>query len=282
MKYNGMLISAVESMSEATVAAGQHPPQSRIFRELQNIQFGENRTKEEAKAQPRSAAKQTNKASDQPPRPRPLRKQHPEDEIGRYKHVQLVDVDFNFVQFGKGQQLVNQTLLLGPHELRDSEHLAEELANVYGLSEQDSLTLSRMTISSFLSTPDTGQQQEGSVKVGENLKLSDRLSHLNDKGKATVSDIPQFINKKGDSKASALARHFELLSREFEKERIRDRKKRSAGMRQPRAMPPTTAAANAIVEVYNDIDEASAGPNTSLLASNEEGAASDVEASLPE
>lgn len=181
------------------------------MKELQNIQFGENRTKAATKVKPKStAAEQTNKP-DQPPRPKPPGKQNPEDEIGRYKHVQLVDVDFKFDQAGEGQQLVNHTLFLSSHDLRDLEHLAEELANVYGLPEQDSLTLSRMAISSFSTTPDTDQQQEGSVKVDKTL--SDRLSNLKNQGKA-------------NSKISTLARHFEQLTREFEKERILDRKKR--------------------------------------------------------
>jgi len=96
---------------------------------------------------------------------------------------------------------------------------------------------------------------EGSVRVDK--KLSDRLGlrNLKDRGKTTASGIPRFVHKKRESKVSTLARHFEQLSREFEKERIRDRKKRAASMRQPRAMLPRTTT-KAIVEVYDDVNDA--------------------------
>ncbi|KAH7180530.1 hypothetical protein DER46DRAFT_631346 [Fusarium sp. MPI-SDFR-AT-0072] len=86
---------------------------------------------------------------------------------------------------------------------------------------------------------------EGSIRVDK--KLSDRLGlrNLKDRGKATASGIPRFVHKKRESK----------LSREFEKERIRDRKKRAASMRQPRAMLPRTTT-KAIVEVYDDVNDA--------------------------
>ncbi|KAF9767946.1 hypothetical protein IL306_014825 [Fusarium sp. DS 682] len=96
---------------------------------------------------------------------------------------------------------------------------------------------------------------EGSIRVDK--KLSDRLGlrNLKDRGKATASGIPRFVHKKRESKVSTLAKHFEQLSREFEKERIRDRKKRAASMRQPRAMLPRTTT-KAIVEVYDDVNDA--------------------------
>ncbi|KAF7561339.1 hypothetical protein G7046_g2777 [Stylonectria norvegica] len=98
-------------------------------------------------------------------------------------------------------------------------------------------------------------QAEGSIKVDK--KLSDRLglSALKNRTKATTSSIPRFVHKKRETKVSTLARHFEQLSREFEKERIRDRKKRAASMRQPRAMLPRTTT-KAIVEVYDDVNDA--------------------------
>ncbi|KAM0345524.1 hypothetical protein ACHAPU_006451 [Fusarium lateritium] len=101
---------------------------------------------------------------------------------------------------------------------------------------------------------------EGSIRVDK--KLSDRLGlrNLKDRGKATASGIPRFVHKKRESKVSTLARHFEQLSREFEKERIRDRKKRAANMRQPRAMLPRTTT-KAIVEVYDDVNDAFEEPS---------------------
>ncbi|KAF5027704.1 hypothetical protein F66182_188 [Fusarium sp. NRRL 66182] len=111
---------------------------------------------------------------------------------------------------------------------------------------------------------------EGSIRVDK--KLSDRLGlrNLKDRGKATASGIPRFVHKKRETKVSTLARHFEQLSREFEKERIRDRKKRAATMRQPRAMLPRTTT-KAIVEVYDDVNEAfeEPSPPTESIAERE-------------
>ncbi|RGP80324.1 1-phosphatidylinositol-3-phosphate 5-kinase [Fusarium longipes] len=113
---------------------------------------------------------------------------------------------------------------------------------------------SESTGSDSITTPD------GSIRVDK--KLSDRLGlrNLKDRGKATASGIPRFVHKKRESKVSTLAKHFEQLSREFEKERIRDRKKRAASMRQPRAMLPRTTT-KAIVEVYDDVNEAFEEPS---------------------
>ncbi|CAM1504743.1 Fc.00g023340.m01.CDS01 [Cosmosporella sp. VM-42] len=109
----------------------------------------------------------------------------------------------------------------------------------------------------------TETQAEGSIRVDK--KLSDRLglSALKNRSKGATSSIPRFVHKKRESKVSTLARHFEQLSREFEKERIRDRKKRAASMRQPRAMLPRTTT-KAIVEVYDDVNEAFEEPSPPL------------------
>ncbi|KHN93986.1 phosphatidylinositol-4-phosphate 5-kinase fab1 [Metarhizium album ARSEF 1941] len=96
---------------------------------------------------------------------------------------------------------------------------------------------------------------EGSIKVDK--KLSDRLglTALKNRSKTATSGIPRLSHKKKESKVSTLARHFEQLSREFEKERIRDRKERAASLRQPRARLPRTST-KAIVQVYGDVSEA--------------------------
>lgn len=106
-------------------------------------------------------------------------------------------------------------------------------------------------------------------------KLSERfgLGALKTK-KAGQSSIPRYVHgKKRESKVSTLARHFEQLSREFEKERLRDRKQRAAKMHNSRAFLPRSST-KAIVEVYEDVDQAvlepgpsdddpkTAGPNT--------------------
>ncbi|KAG6041114.1 hypothetical protein E4U41_005985 [Claviceps citrina] len=100
-----------------------------------------------------------------------------------------------------------------------------------------------------------GEPPEGSIRVDK--KLSDRLglTALKNRGKNAASSIPRLTHKRKESKVSTLARHFEQLSREFEKERIRDRKERAASLRQPRARLPRTVT-KAIVQVYDDVAEA--------------------------
>ncbi|KAF4595427.1 phosphatidylinositol-4-phosphate 5-kinase fab1 [Ophiocordyceps camponoti-floridani] len=96
---------------------------------------------------------------------------------------------------------------------------------------------------------------EAPIKVDK--KLSDRLglSGLKHRSKGTSSSIPRLVHKKRESKVSTLARHFEQLSREFERERIRDRKQRAASFRQPKARLPRTST-KAIVHVYDDVNQA--------------------------
>ncbi|KAG6017505.1 hypothetical protein E4U54_006789 [Claviceps lovelessii] len=95
----------------------------------------------------------------------------------------------------------------------------------------------------------------GSMRVDK--KLSERLglTALKNRGKSAASSIPRLAHKRKESKVSTLARHFEQLSREFEKERIRDQKERAASLRQPRARLPRTVT-KAIVQVYDDVAEA--------------------------
>jgi 1-phosphatidylinositol-3-phosphate 5-kinase len=68
--------------------------------------------------------------------------------------------------------------------------------------------------------------------------------------------IPRSVHTKHklDSKVSTLAKHFEQLSREFERERQRDRKQRAAKVSQSRAFPK--ASSKPVVEVYRDVNEA--------------------------
>ncbi|KAK4202468.1 putative phosphatidylinositol-4-phosphate 5-kinase [Triangularia verruculosa] len=93
-------------------------------------------------------------------------------------------------------------------------------------------------------TPDKGEK-----------KFTDRigLGALKNR-KAPPSAIPRYVHKR-ESKVSTLARHFEQLSREFEKERMRDRKQRAAKMQSTRAFLPRTST-KTIVEVYKDVDQA--------------------------
>lgn len=82
-------------------------------------------------------------------------------------------------------------------------------------------------------------------------KLSERLGA--GALKSTPSMIPR-LNKRMDSKVSNLAKHFEALSREFEKERTRERRQLAAKSRQGRAYP--IAASRPIVEIYRNVHEA--------------------------
>ena len=88
-------------------------------------------------------------------------------------------------------------------------------------------------------------------------KLSDRLglNALKQTSMTAHSMIPRSIaNRRKDSKVSNLAKHFEQLSREFEKERIRERRQRAAKSRQARAYPMATS--KPIVQVYRNVHEA--------------------------
>ncbi|KAL8857225.1 MAG: hypothetical protein Q9178_006150 [Gyalolechia marmorata] len=93
------------------------------------------------------------------------------------------------------------------------------------------------------------------VKPAEK-RLSDRLGLGTIKASSisTHSMIPRSISSRRDSHVSSLAKHFEQLSREFEKERLRERRQRFSKSRQSRAYP--MAAAKPIVEVYNNVREA--------------------------
>jgi 1-phosphatidylinositol-3-phosphate 5-kinase len=104
---------------------------------------------------------------------------------------------------------------------------------------------------------DTGAEKaptDGTLK-GEK-KFADRigLGALKSHRKAGPSGIPRYVHKR-ESKVSTLARHFEQLSREFEKERLKDRKQRAAKMHHTRAFLPRSST-KTIVEVYKDVDQA--------------------------
>jgi 1-phosphatidylinositol-3-phosphate 5-kinase len=96
-----------------------------------------------------------------------------------------------------------------------------------------------------------------STEPAKDKRLSERLGlgTLKSNRKSGHSLIPRSIQaKRNESKVSTLAKHFEQLSREFEKERLRDRKQRAAKVTQSRAFPK--ASSKPIVEVYKDVNEA--------------------------
>ncbi|KAK8196110.1 Mitochondrial distribution and morphology protein 12 [Zalaria obscura] len=96
-------------------------------------------------------------------------------------------------------------------------------------------------------------------------RLADRLAPGYFKsGKPAGSLIPRSIPSKQDNttRVSALAKHFEQLSREFERERLRERRLRAARSRQNRANP--LASSRPVVEVYKDAREAVGEKNDEL------------------
>ncbi|KAI9715239.1 MAG: hypothetical protein M1812_006050 [Candelaria pacifica] len=115
-------------------------------------------------------------------------------------------------------------------------------------------------------TKDSTKQDEGSnqpfatdsgLKSVER-KISERLGISKTKppkGNHSQSFIPRSVPiVRKDSRVSALAKHFEQLSREFEKERLRERRMRAAKSRHSRAYP--IASSKPIVEVYQNAHDA--------------------------
>ncbi|KAI1098198.1 hypothetical protein F4804DRAFT_325465 [Jackrogersella minutella] len=93
------------------------------------------------------------------------------------------------------------------------------------------------------------------VPTNESTKGEKKLfSNLRPHRKGNQSSIPRFVGKK-DSRVSTIRKHFEQLSREFEKEREKDREKRKQKMSHSRPFLQHSST-KAIVEVYEDVDEA--------------------------
>ncbi|ELR03550.1 1-phosphatidylinositol-3-phosphate 5-kinase [Pseudogymnoascus destructans] len=127
-----------------------------------------------------------------------------------------------------------------PATLRAFNIAAKEKANAVGIPPDSTIPLGAFS----------GEQPK-------DKRLSDRLGlgSLKSSRKPGHSLIPRSIHSKGrETKVSTLAKHFEQLSREFEKERLRDKKQRAAKVTQSRAFPK--ASSKPIVEVYKDVNEA--------------------------
>ena len=92
-------------------------------------------------------------------------------------------------------------------------------------------------------------------RLGERLGMTRLASKV---GKVAPSLIPRSIPLKVDdsysTRVSALAKHFEQMSREFEKERLKERRQRALRSRQARANP--LASSRPVVEVYRNATEA--------------------------
>ena len=133
-------------------------------------------------------------------------------------------------------------------------HFRHEESN----SSQSSSALPLSSTSSHSAKPgDIYVPPAASNSKSVDKKLSDRfgLNALKPSGVTAHSMIPRSIaNRRKDSKVSNLAKHFEQLSREFEKERIRERRQRAAKSRQARAYP--MAVSKPIVQIYRNVHEA--------------------------
>ncbi|KAI9879518.1 MAG: 1-phosphatidylinositol-3-phosphate 5-kinase [Pleopsidium flavum] len=96
------------------------------------------------------------------------------------------------------------------------------------------------------------------VGSGGEKKVPGRLSLTvmrAEKNATRQSLIPRSIaSRRKDSTVSTLAKHFEQLSREFEKERVRERRQRAAKSRHARAYP--MASSKPITQVYKNVHEA--------------------------
>lgn len=92
-------------------------------------------------------------------------------------------------------------------------------------------------------------------RLAERLGVSRIASKV---GKVTPSLIPRSVPSKSDestsTSVSALAKHFEQMSREFEKERLKERRQRAMRSRQARANP--LASSRPVVEVYRNATDA--------------------------
>lgn len=103
---------------------------------------------------------------------------------------------------------------------------------------------------------ESGTSRGDSTKISEK-KFTDRLGLTalkNGRFAPGHSLIPRSTPKRGSTRVSNLARHFEQLSREFEKERQRERRQRAARGAYSRAFP--LASSKPIVEVYRNVKEA--------------------------
>ena len=108
-----------------------------------------------------------------------------------------------------------------------------------------------------LGEPCPPSSDAASVPKAPEKKLSERLglNALKPVGISSHSMIPRsIVNRRTQSNVSNLAKHFEQLSREFERERLKERRQRAATNRQSRAYP--MAASRPIVEIYRNVHEA--------------------------
>ncbi|KAI9832596.1 MAG: 1-phosphatidylinositol-3-phosphate 5-kinase [Phylliscum demangeonii] len=113
-----------------------------------------------------------------------------------------------------------------------------------------------------LTNPSVSHSIAHALKAGESrLEAGKKLEKLKSDASRTTnravgrSHIPRLAaSKRHAARVSTLAKHFEELSREFEKERVRERRQRAATTRRSRLQPKNSS--KPIVEVYKNVQEA--------------------------
>ena len=116
------------------------------------------------------------------------------------------------------------------------------------LPNEPSKTFSKKLESALSHSAASAGERKGSDKL-------DFAAVKSDKSITRHSLIPRSVaSRRKDSRVSTLAKHFEQLSREFEKERIRERRQRAAKTRHARAYP--MASSKPIAQVYKNVHEA--------------------------
>jgi 1-phosphatidylinositol-3-phosphate 5-kinase len=126
--------------------------------------------------------------------------------------------------------------------------LARTQSQPGGIPQQTVSSIGSLIPPSSFSTPKPVMND--SAKALE--RMTERLGLGTIKTSRNSSRIPRSIPFKQSTKVSKLAQHFEQLSREFQRERMRER--REGRGRQIRAYP--LASSKPIVEVYQDANEA--------------------------
>ncbi|KAF2815224.1 uncharacterized protein BDZ99DRAFT_567104 [Mytilinidion resinicola] len=129
-----------------------------------------------------------------------------------------------------------------------------------GLSRRDQY--GNGSTSSITTSIGTSKGDSQKMSLSESAKALERrmterlgLGSFKASKSSSHSMIPRSVpRKRNESKVSTLAKHFEQLSREFEKERLRERRLRAERSRQARAYP--LASSKPIVEVYHDVHDA--------------------------
>lgn len=119
------------------------------------------------------------------------------------------------------------------------------------LAHTQTMPIKKGTVTEHLRKQQNAEKAKGDKKMDKS-----RLGSLSKKPPQKETQIPRSVpgvqKRKDSTKVSSLAKHFEQLGREFEKERARE--KRLSAAKRTRALPVATS--RPIVEVYRNVREA--------------------------